>query len=283
MGYTEEEKRALIEPYKWYHKIDLGDDVVTPGLDWEHLWENNRKVRQHLDYQGKRVLDIGTWDGLWTFEAEKLGASFVVSTDCQPVVGNVEHVDCWQHALQKFLLVREILGSKALPFFNVTPYNLKERLDVVIHQRHNATSLKFDIIQHLGVLYHLRNPDAALAESRNVIKDNGVLFLETSVLLDEDRSIALNNGLGPDEFNFYNARSNWWCHSVPCLFSMLETAFFEPLEDTMSLLFQHERNGYKIGRVAILCRARPLDEVEFHLRHEMAQHQRNPDFIPYYS
>jgi len=66
----------------WYHKIDLGNGIVTPGFNYDPLWDNIRKVRSRIDYQGKTVLDIASFDGLWAFEAEHLGAKTVVATDC---------------------------------------------------------------------------------------------------------------------------------------------------------------------------------------------------------
>jgi hypothetical protein len=42
---------------KWYHRMDLGRGVVTPGFPWEALWNNTRKVRDAIDRFLKLVLD----------------------------------------------------------------------------------------------------------------------------------------------------------------------------------------------------------------------------------
>jgi hypothetical protein len=71
---------------RWYHTMDLGNGIVTPGRsDFTPQWDNIRGARDHLDYQGKTVLALGSWDGMWAFEAEALGASLIVATDCQTV------------------------------------------------------------------------------------------------------------------------------------------------------------------------------------------------------
>src|SRR4051812_14133987 len=60
----------------WYHAIDLGHGVVTPGTrgwDFESL--------QVPSLEGKTVLDIGAWDGYFSFEAERGGAARVVALD----------------------------------------------------------------------------------------------------------------------------------------------------------------------------------------------------------
>src|SRR3954454_18825307 len=67
-------------PY-WFHSIDLGMGVVTPGF------KSSRSHRKELasfrlpDLRGKSVLDIGAWDGFYSFAAERLGAARVVALD----------------------------------------------------------------------------------------------------------------------------------------------------------------------------------------------------------
>src|SRR5207247_3660998 len=65
----------------WYHRIELAPGIVTPGADWEALWAPMRERHRAVDFRGKRVLEIGCWDGYWSFEAEKLGAAEVWATD----------------------------------------------------------------------------------------------------------------------------------------------------------------------------------------------------------
>lgn len=68
----------------WWHSIDLGDGVVTPGrkADGQELFlEGELMALQLPDLKGKTVLDIGTWDGYYAFSAEHLGASHVVALD----------------------------------------------------------------------------------------------------------------------------------------------------------------------------------------------------------
>ena len=54
-------KRVNSSSY-WYHKINLGNGVVTPGLELDLLWNNLRKTRNKINYKGKRVLDICFFD-----------------------------------------------------------------------------------------------------------------------------------------------------------------------------------------------------------------------------
>ena len=63
------QQRVAAFPY-WYHKIELPGGVVTPG--WAPL--DAESYRVPADLTGKRVLDVGAWDGYWTFEAMKHAA-----------------------------------------------------------------------------------------------------------------------------------------------------------------------------------------------------------------
>ena len=69
--------RASVDELVWHHRIDLGHGVVTPGLG------ASQQIAEELfpPFAGKSVLDIGAWDGLYSFLAEGKGASRVVALD----------------------------------------------------------------------------------------------------------------------------------------------------------------------------------------------------------
>ena len=187
MDKEEIEKRIKQEFTYWYHKIDLGDGIVTPGFDYEPLWNNIRKVREnYVNYKEKLVLDIGSFDGLWAFEAEKLGAKIVIATDCL------------YRSFRNFLFCKEVLGSKCIPYFNVSPYNLFERLGVFFKENYDDEKQydrMFDIVQHLGLLYHLRDPLLSLSQARSCIREGGILLIETNIAINSDDSFMLYNGI----------------------------------------------------------------------------------------
>src|SRR5215831_7804710 len=70
------EARVRTVPY-WYHKIALPHGVTTPG--WAPIDPAAYRIPDRLD--GLRVLDVGAWDGYWSFEALKRGAREVVAID----------------------------------------------------------------------------------------------------------------------------------------------------------------------------------------------------------
>jgi tRNA (mo5U34)-methyltransferase len=68
-----------IKAIDWWHPIDLGNGVVTPGIDCTP--SRLAEIRLPEDLRGKSVLDIGAWDGFFSFEAERRGARRVLATD----------------------------------------------------------------------------------------------------------------------------------------------------------------------------------------------------------
>ena len=71
--------RDEIAGIAWYHSIDLGHGIVTPGLD--DTRHRLPAVGLPNDLTGVTVLDIGAWDGFFSFEAERRGASRVLAVD----------------------------------------------------------------------------------------------------------------------------------------------------------------------------------------------------------
>jgi len=226
---------------QWYHRMDLGNGVTTPGNPWEWLWEMTRETRSAIDYKNKTVLDLGSWDGMWPFEAEVLGAAFVVATDC---------MNTWQfpyhQGMNNLLLIREALFSQVVPLFNVSPYALRERLDNVLYS-HPLLKDGFDIVQHLGLLYHLRDPLFSLAQARAVLKNGGTLLLETAVSPGDSVTMQFNSGAGA----FYDDITSWWAPTLPCLREMLRLSFFELEESSIN----RAADPKSVFRMALRARA----------------------------
>ncbi|HUT33828.1 MAG TPA: hypothetical protein VNE39_10125 [Planctomycetota bacterium] len=69
----------------WWHHIPLGHGIVTPGHQGGPGINGTQQTleRLHLpeDLTGKSVLDVGAWDGAFSFEAERRGAARVLATD----------------------------------------------------------------------------------------------------------------------------------------------------------------------------------------------------------
>jgi tRNA (mo5U34)-methyltransferase len=283
--YSEVEINSIKERLKndftyWYHKIDLGNGITTPGFDYDPLWNNIRNVREQVDYKNKTVLDIASFDGLWAFEAEKLGAKKVVATDC------------FYRTFSNFLFCKEVLGSKVVPYYNISPYNLFDRLDVFLMENYDKEKpfeRMFDIVQHLGLFYHLRDPFLSLSQARSCVKTGGTLLMETNVILDEDESFMLYNGI-PLTYRISDNYSVWWSPTVSCLNEMLVASLFEPHTESIKIVefdqplfskvsrFQKEKSKkkYRIGRLCLTATAVDPNEANSEFVREIRRTFRNP-------
>lgn len=68
-----------IDQITWFHSIELAPGVVTPGLDATR--DRLDLLQIPADLRGRSVLDVGAWDGFFSFEAERRGAERVLATD----------------------------------------------------------------------------------------------------------------------------------------------------------------------------------------------------------
>lgn len=240
--------RRIEELSPWYHKIDLGGGIVTPGRDYERMWDATRRVMDQIDYTGKKVLDLASWDGLWAFTAEQKGASFVVSSDIR------------LEGFRNLLFAREILQSDVIPMCNVAIQDLKNRMAVV------GMPEKFDIIHHYGLLYHLRDPMLSLTQARNMLSDDGILILETAFIDDNSKSYMAFSGL-PGNHHFYGI-SDTWAPTRLCLKEMLIRSFLEPVqEEHWQVVKQVSKKGlfsknFPVGRITVM--AKKMDEDKGH-------------------
>ncbi len=152
---TSDELRTAVAGIRWFHTIDLGQGVVTPGEGGNQVALRRLGLPQRLD--GLTVLDVGASDGFFSFEAERRGARRVLATEIW--VGRGTQAG--------FELARRALGSrvedKRIDVFDLSP---------------GAVGV-FDLVLFLGVLYHLRHPLLALERVSSVT--GGQLILETHV------------------------------------------------------------------------------------------------------
>ena len=62
-----------LSKYCWYHTVDLGNGLVTPG--WYDYRQSLAAFKFQADMKGMNVLDVGSATGFFAFELERRGAN----------------------------------------------------------------------------------------------------------------------------------------------------------------------------------------------------------------
>ena len=198
--YTAETQKQIGELNRlgWYHSLELPDGRVIQGLQTlEQLRLRLAQFPIPADLTGKRVLDIGAWDGWFSFEMEKRGAKVLA-------IDSAEHT--------QFRVARELLGSKV-------DYQIAD-----ICRLSPKDVGRFDIVLFFGVLYHLKHPMLALETVCDLTTD--MAFIE-SFVSDDGSDLS-----APPAMEFYETTElrgqfdNWVGPNTPCLLAFCRAAGF---------------------------------------------------------
>ena len=191
----------LAKSYTWVHTIDLGGSYTTPG-QWGRGNPEITRAFDAIDFRGKRVLDIGCWDGQWSFEAESRGAAEIVATDL------ISQRDFKQD--RTFEVAAALRGSKAIYIPDLSVYDIE------------TLKSDFDVVLFMGVYYHLKDPIKAFTAVRRVLRDQGQLLTEGAILTEPGcfaRFYYKERFCGDD--------SNWWVPTKDCLRQWIECSFLQ--------------------------------------------------------
>ncbi|MCA1560243.1 MAG: tRNA 5-methoxyuridine(34)/uridine 5-oxyacetic acid(34) synthase CmoB [Acidobacteria bacterium] len=160
------------------------------------------------DLRGQSVLDIGAWDGFWSFECERRGADRVLAIDTY----------AWDHyGMDAFLLAHSALDSKV------------EHRRLAVEELSVEAVGQFDLVLFLGVFYHLRSPIDALDRLRQIVR--GRLICETHTLLPAlHGSYPLVSFFPGDGHETGRAREFTAIPTEECLMQMLLSSGFRSVE-----------------------------------------------------
>jgi tRNA (mo5U34)-methyltransferase len=257
-----EDLRRRVGELGWYHSIDLGNGIVTPGFVGLDAIEG----RLLPDLAGRSVLDIGAWDGANSFRAERLGASRVVALD-HYVWGVDLHrrQQYWDECAQRGELPDHSRDETefwdvSLPGrrgFELAKQALRSSVEPALAD-FMTTDLddlgSFDVVLYLGVLYHMREPLTALERVRRVTREVAVIETEAVEIRGHGDSglvvFMAGNDLRRDFGNWYvptEAALHGLCRAAG--FSRVETLRplgWWPPRSTAKRILQKEAH-YRIG------------------------------------
>ena len=189
----------------WYHSFELPSGECIEGYNsLEILRARWEQFGLPADLSGRRVLDIGAWDGWFTFESERRGAQ-VTSIDCVEI--------------PNFLEMKRRLQSHAdyriLDFYELPAAGLGQ----------------FDYVLFLGVLYHLKHPLLALEIVCALTATTAIVdsFVTDPTTWQEHRDqVPSMEFYETDELG--NQLDNWIGPSVGCLMALSRAAGFARVE-----------------------------------------------------
>ncbi len=186
----------------------MGEGLVTPGV------VTNARVLPRLgipaNLEGKSVLDIGAWDGFYSFEAASRGAANVLATDSYSWDGGGWGTKRSFELAREVLDLRDKVEDKSIDTMEISPESL------------GAT---FDIVLHLGVLYHLRDPISSLERAASVCDELLILETETAVNYLPYPAARVYPGVGLN-----NDPTNWYQFNIRSLKGLLAEFGFKDVK-----------------------------------------------------
>jgi tRNA (mo5U34)-methyltransferase len=183
-----QELQRRIDQISWYHEFDFPGGLVARSrtsdvTDHRRIWHFIEQQLDQIEFAGKSVLDLGCWDGYWSFYAERRGARRVLASD--------DRTQNWAGS-QGLLLAKELLNSNS---------SVDARLDVSVY---DLTKLqkKFDIILCMGIYYHLVDPFYAFSQIRHLCHNETVVVFEGDGTFSPDPSSIYYNPSDPQHAVF---------------------------------------------------------------------------------
>jgi tRNA (mo5U34)-methyltransferase len=202
-GMSLAETQARLDQMRWHHSIDFGGGLVSKAMaSPEFIKLTGAALYEGLTLRGRSLLDIGAWNGAYSFEAKWRGAERVVATD--------KIAWAWPYnGRETFDIGLQLTGLDIEAVEIDVPEIRPERLG------------RFDVVLFAGVFYHLID---AIERTRQISEcAEHLLILETHHdALDYARPAMVfypGATLGGDS-------TNWWGPNPQCLYELLSELGF---------------------------------------------------------
>lgn len=237
-----------VSRYYWYHTIDLGDGLVTPGLyDYRETLD---AFRFPGDMRGMTVLDVGSATGFFAFEFERRGAR-VISLELpsleqldrfpgQKVEKSMEKIErmIFPETSERLSgLARRDTARDLYWYLLEGPFRLcHERLKSRVERCYSAiydlspevvgVRDGFDLIFIGDVLVHTLYPLKALAALAPLCKGTLVLSQMMPEACGNTPAMVYVGGDDPEEDHI-----SWWLPNQECVVQMLKKLRFRTVEE----------------------------------------------------
>lgn len=229
---TRDELLQAVNALEWYHTLDLGDGISTPGTFDLRGIVDRLGIPERLD--GKTVLDVGPGDGFFSFLFEERGASVTTvelpswgAHDASPVLKRFYESE-GSGAMRN---IHDPLGLAA----SVKRSRVK-RLFVSVYDFDPAKHGTYDVVFCASVLLHLTDPLRALYRIFSATKEMALV----STPLDPEES-----GEARALFRGTATGHTFWLPNRTCLMQMMRAAGFGDVEWLSTFeLKSRDREGF---------------------------------------
>lgn len=229
----------LISTHRWYHSIELAPGVFTSGKNFGNI-VLTRRILKNIAVESMNCIDIGAMDGLISVLLTRRGANPVTAHD----------------RFDRFELSRRIglvKDSLNLDFDFVTDKKIGE-LPGYLKEKGKFPS---DIAVFSGVLYHMLDPFGGLASVRGMVRNGGIILIETAAVIDESMVLHFNA-----EGNLAASPTDYFMPSLVWLDYVLRFLRLKPVDCLHYRYGKSRKSRLDLCRVCIPCRAlaAPLPE-----------------------
>jgi tRNA (mo5U34)-methyltransferase len=265
MTASRDELLASVPTIHWYHTIDLGNGLVTPG-SFDH--------RPYLaaygfpaDMRGMKVLDVGRASGFFSFEFERRGADVLGVELPSPLqkdfVGGdftrgikaekklkgqgAEYAEYGGRA--DFMTAHQLLQSRVRSLY-CSVYDLSPE---------RTSGETFDLVFLGSILNHLAHPIAALTAVRSVTK--GLLVVANPFEPERRQSNPVARFVGRDA----RSLTNWWIPTIACMQEMLIASGFTDVRVVARNLNMKMRSGSRSPHFVMHATVQESDEAWRHI------------------
>jgi tRNA (mo5U34)-methyltransferase len=225
---------------RWHHTIRLLPDLIVEGEKTADTLEAERAaVLGVIDLANRSVIDVGTWNGYFAFEAKRAGASRVIATDSY-VWRSLEF-----RGRETFDVARECLGID-VEAREIDPTELPGDIAPA------------DVVLFLGVLYHMIDPVLVLRKVASLAKDLLVIETHQDLLAFERPAMVFYPGT-----TLNNDATNWWGPNPECVVELLATVDFRHVFYQRHPRATHRGiyHAFRSAEVAGRYLRRPVDNV----------------------
>jgi tRNA (mo5U34)-methyltransferase len=229
-----------LDDIDWYHTLDLGEGIITPGFVDHRVQLPLYGLPESLE--GKRCLDVATFDGFWAFEMERRGAAEVVGidvyslADCDyPLNWREEYLRARPNEIKGFgfAYAKRALDSKVT------------RKVLSVYELSPEVIGTFDFVFMSDLLLHLREPLRALEAVRSVSRGEVIIADAYDVELEESGIVnSVRFLLGLDDYS----GCFWWNFTSSALEVMIRVARFEEVEKIAQFNLM-TRSGVEVPKV----------------------------------